>query len=142
MKCPVHLEASTVKPFVPQPACLSVLLTCRLSRTQMATLEGAEALMEELRAASWDAAKADLAEVQRFAREHGEGEELRQWDVSFWAERLRCPAAGHVCQCMTQNAAGVVIASKRGLASSRTLHAEPVARDIVHLPHTLCMHAG
>jgi oligopeptidase A len=57
--------------------------------SKMATLEGAEALMEELRAASWDAAKADLAEVQRFAREHGETEELRQWDVSFWAERLR-----------------------------------------------------
>ena len=60
----------------------------------MADLEGAEALMEELRAASWDAAKADLAEVQRFAKEHGEAEELRQWDVPYWAERLRRAAAG------------------------------------------------
>ena len=55
----------------------------------MATLEKAEALLEELRAASWDAAVRDLAEVQAFAREHGFEGELRQWDVSFWAERLR-----------------------------------------------------
>jgi oligopeptidase A len=66
----------------------------------MATLEGAEALMEELRAASWDAAKADLAEVQRFAKEHGEGEELRQWDVSFWAERLRCVLGVYTNTCL------------------------------------------
>lgn len=64
---------------------------------QMATLEGAEALMEELRAASWDAAKADLAEVQRFAKEHGEAAELRQWDVTFWAERLRCAVVMSIC---------------------------------------------
>ena len=116
----------------------------------MATLDKAEALLEELRAASWDAAVRDLAEVevslsicqenktwswtvllriassagsvglarssacaalnvsvscmrrhpggnsgiatmdvQAFAREHGFDGELRQWDVSFWAERLR-----------------------------------------------------
>jgi len=56
---------------------------------QMATLDKAEALLEELRAASWDAAVRDLAEVQAFARERGFEGELRQWDVSFWAERLR-----------------------------------------------------
>ena len=56
---------------------------------QMATLDKAEALLEELRAASWNSAVRDLSEVQAFAREHGFDGELRQWDVSFWAERLR-----------------------------------------------------
>ena len=34
--------------------------------------------------------KQDLEEVRAFAREAGETEELVQWDVGFWAERLRC----------------------------------------------------
>mmetsp|Transcript_6693 Transcript_6693/g.16110 ORF Transcript_6693/g.16110 Transcript_6693/m.16110 type:complete len:783 (-) Transcript_6693:176-2524(-) len=56
---------------------------------KMATLDEAERLMEELRAASYEPAKAELEEVREFARSKGETEELRQWDVSFWAERLR-----------------------------------------------------
>lgn len=55
----------------------------------MATLPKAEALLEELRSASFEAAKADLTEVQQFAADNGETETLVQWDVSFWAERLR-----------------------------------------------------
>ena len=55
----------------------------------MATLVAAEALLEELRAASWGAAERDLQEVAAFAQEHGFQGQLRQWDVSFWAERLR-----------------------------------------------------
>jgi len=47
-------------------------------------------LMEELRRASFDSARDDLAELQSFAREKGAGDfELRQWDVPFWSERLR-----------------------------------------------------
>jgi oligopeptidase A len=57
--------------------------------SKMATLDTAEGLMEELRAASWDSAQADLKEVQQFARDAGETVELRQWDIGFWAERLR-----------------------------------------------------
>jgi len=62
-----------------------------LALMQMATLDTAEALMEELRSASWDSAQADLKEVQQFAREAAEPAdyELKQWDVGFWAERLR-----------------------------------------------------
>jgi len=56
---------------------------------KMATLPKAEALLEELRSASFEAAKADLTEVQQFAADNGETETLVQWDVSFWAERLR-----------------------------------------------------
>lgn len=57
---------------------------------QMATLPKAQELLEELRSASFEAAKADLSEVQQFAADAGETEALVQWDVSFWAERLRC----------------------------------------------------
>lgn len=56
---------------------------------KMATLSEAERLMEELRIASYEPAKAELAEVQEFAKAQGETEELRHWDMSFWAERLR-----------------------------------------------------
>ena len=56
---------------------------------QMATLVAAESLLEELRGASWDAAVRDLSEVQDFSKAHGFEGELRQWDISFWAERLR-----------------------------------------------------
>lgn len=57
--------------------------------SKMATLVAAEGLLEELRAASWDAAVRDLSEVQEFAKAHGFEGELRHWDISFWAERLR-----------------------------------------------------
>jgi len=59
--------------------------------SKMATLEQAEALLEELRAASYDGAVADLEAVRAHAAAAGAAEaaELRQWDVSFWAERLR-----------------------------------------------------
>ena len=56
-----------------------------------------ERLLEELYAASIEAAKKDLAELQAFARAHPELEDagseaspaLAHWDVPFWAERLR-----------------------------------------------------
>jgi oligopeptidase A len=47
-------------------------------------------LLEELREVSYEAAEADHAELEAFAMENGfEGEELKQWDVAFWAERLK-----------------------------------------------------
>jgi oligopeptidase A len=50
-----------------------------------------EHLLEELREASFDAAARDLDELRALAREEGapEADELRNWDVAFWAERLR-----------------------------------------------------
>ena len=48
-------------------------------------------LMEDLRAASFDAAVADLEALRVHAAERGapEAASLRHWDISFWAERLR-----------------------------------------------------
>lgn len=57
--------------------------------SKMATLETAEELLEQLRAASYDAAQRDLQDIKDFAAEQGFTGELAQWDVSFWAERLK-----------------------------------------------------
>jgi oligopeptidase A len=50
-----------------------------------------EALLEELRRASYDAALRDRDELVSFAREQGAAEAaaLQLWDVAFWSERLR-----------------------------------------------------
>lgn len=50
-----------------------------------------EALLEELRLASYDAAVKDLEELKAFAAEKGAAEsgDLKHWDVGFWSERRR-----------------------------------------------------
>jgi hypothetical protein len=50
----------------------------------MASLDGAEKLLGELRAAAFPAAKRDLAEVREFAASQGEDRELLWWDVAYW----------------------------------------------------------
>jgi len=57
--------------------------------SKMATLPRARELLEQLRAASFAAARADLADVQAHAAAAGFAGELRHWDVSFYAERLK-----------------------------------------------------
>lgn len=54
-------------------------------------VEAAEALLEELRRASYDAAVKDLEELKVFAasKKAPEAEDLKHWDISFWAERQR-----------------------------------------------------
>jgi len=50
-----------------------------------------ERLLEELRAASFEPARAELEELRELARAAGapEAEDFAPWDVAFWAERLR-----------------------------------------------------
>ncbi len=50
-----------------------------------------EALLEQLRQASFDAAHRDLTDLRDFARSQGaaEADELQHWDIAFWSERLR-----------------------------------------------------
>lgn len=60
--------------------------------TKMApNVEAVEALMEELRRASYDAAVKDLEALKAFAAAKGapEGSDLKHWDISFWSERQR-----------------------------------------------------
>jgi oligopeptidase A len=54
-------------------------------------VEAVEALLEELRRASYDAAAKDLEELKAFAAAKGaqEASDLQPWDTSFWAERQR-----------------------------------------------------
>ncbi len=54
-------------------------------------VEAVEALLEELRRASYDAAAKDLEELKAFAASKGaqEANNLQPWDISFWAERQR-----------------------------------------------------
>jgi oligopeptidase A len=53
------------------------------------SVEAVEQLLEELRSASYDAAKQELAELRDYAASKGETAELQQWDITFWSERLR-----------------------------------------------------
>ncbi|MCU0525067.1 MAG: M3 family metallopeptidase [Elainella sp. Prado103] len=53
------------------------------------SVESVEQLLEELRQASYDAAKQDLETLQAYARSKGETEPLQHWDISFWSERQR-----------------------------------------------------
>ena len=54
-------------------------------------VEAVEALLEELRAASYDAAHKELEELKAFASAKAaeEADDLQHWDISFWAERQR-----------------------------------------------------
>ena len=60
-----------------------------LARKMAPSVAAVEEMFETLRSASWDAAAADIEEIQARARSEGEAEELKHWDVAFWAERLR-----------------------------------------------------
>ncbi|MFT5441236.1 MAG: oligopeptidase A [Myxococcota bacterium] len=61
-----------------------------LSTKMAPDVAGVEALLEQLRVASIDAAKKDLEEVRAHAAASGRfDEEVRHWDIGYWAERLR-----------------------------------------------------
>lgn len=60
-----------------------------IARKMAPSVAAVEQLMEELRSASYDAAQRELAELTTFARDRGCTDELKQWDVSFWSERMR-----------------------------------------------------
>lgn len=54
-------------------------------------VEAVEKLQEELRLVSYDAALKDLEELKAFAAKKNPEEalDLKHWDISFWAERMR-----------------------------------------------------
>lgn len=62
-----------------------------LARKMAPSVAAVEALMEELRSASYDAAHKELQEIKAFAAANNapEADDLKQWDVPYWTERMR-----------------------------------------------------
>ncbi|OKH18438.1 M3 family metallopeptidase [[Limnothrix rosea] IAM M-220] len=56
-----------------------------LARKMAPSVEAVEKLMDELREVSFDAAKAELAELTTFSGQS----ELKHWDVAYWSEKQR-----------------------------------------------------
>lgn len=58
--------------------------------TKMAgTVEKVETLLEELTAASKDPAKREFQELNEFAQKHGLNDQLANWDVTYYSEKLK-----------------------------------------------------
>ncbi|MEL6381502.1 MAG: M3 family metallopeptidase [Cyanobacteria bacterium J06626_18] len=60
-----------------------------VARKMAPSVDAVEQLMEELRTASYDAATQELEDLTSYAQAHGNTGDLKQWDVPFWAERIR-----------------------------------------------------
>jgi len=60
-----------------------------LAKKMAPSVAAVEEMFETLRSASWDAAAADIEEIRELAKSEGVTDELKHWDVAFWAERLR-----------------------------------------------------
>ncbi|MEM9485235.1 MAG: M3 family metallopeptidase [Cyanobacteria bacterium P01_F01_bin.116] len=62
-----------------------------IARKMAPSVNAVEGLMEELRSASYDAAVKELDELKAFAKAQNapEADDLKQWDIPFWAERMR-----------------------------------------------------
>jgi oligopeptidase A len=62
-----------------------------LAEKMAPSVAAVETLLEQLRRASYDAAKQDLETLREYAKSKGapEGENLQHWDFAFWAERQR-----------------------------------------------------
>ena len=67
-----------------------------IARKMAPSVAAVDQLMEELCQASYDAAQKELEELKAFAQKQGatEANDLKQWDIAFWAERLRETAYG------------------------------------------------
>ncbi|KAL8525305.1 hypothetical protein ACS0TY_014798 [Phlomoides rotata] len=59
--------------------------------TKMATVDKANELIDKLHNASWGPATQDMEDLRDFAKVQGaeETNDLNQWDINFWSERLR-----------------------------------------------------
>tara|TARA_R110002072_G_scaffold145460_1_gene291909 strand:- start:43482 stop:45626 length:2145 start_codon:yes stop_codon:yes gene_type:complete len=60
-----------------------------LAKKMAPSIAAVEEMFETLRSASWEAAAADMEEIRELAKSEGCTDELKHWDVAFWAERLR-----------------------------------------------------
>ncbi len=60
-----------------------------LAQKMAGTVDAVNAMQEKLLAAAYPTAQTELAELTDYARTHGHPGPLAQWDIAFWAERLR-----------------------------------------------------
>jgi oligopeptidase A len=60
-----------------------------LAEKMAPSVDAVLAMLEKLRVASWDAANADMQEIHELAIAAGDMRPPMQWDVAYWAERLR-----------------------------------------------------
>lgn len=61
-----------------------------LARKMAPNVAAVEALLEELRGTSYEAAKQELAQLKAFAAsKNPQNSDLKHWDISFWSERQR-----------------------------------------------------
>jgi oligopeptidase A len=60
-----------------------------LARKMAPSIAAVEEMFETLRSASWDASATDIEDIRELAKSEGETDDLKHWDVAFWAERLR-----------------------------------------------------
>jgi oligopeptidase A len=60
-----------------------------LAKKMAPSVAAVEEMFETLRSASWNAAAADVEEIRELAKSAGSTDELKHWDLAFWAERLR-----------------------------------------------------
>ena len=60
-----------------------------IARKMAPSVAAVERLMEELQEASYAAAEHELEVLTTFARDQGVTDALKQWDIPFWAERMR-----------------------------------------------------
>ena len=60
-----------------------------LSNKMAASVDDVLQLLEELEVAAKPAAQREHEELSLFAKEQGFDDELKQWDIAFWSERLR-----------------------------------------------------
>lgn len=60
-----------------------------LSQKMAPNVAAVEEMFQTLREAAWEPAKRDLADLQALAEESGSTEPLKNWDITYWSERLR-----------------------------------------------------
>lgn len=62
-----------------------------IARKMAPSVDAVEALMEELRSTSYNAAVQELADLQAFAqaKDPKMGDRLMHWDIPYWSERMR-----------------------------------------------------
>lgn len=60
-----------------------------LAKKMAPSIQSIFELEEELRQASWEPAKKELADLEDIAKRNGVHEPLLNWDISFWAKRLQ-----------------------------------------------------